>query len=138
RAWGGRRGLPGAAALRPARPPTVGGVVPAGTRGVAAARLRAAALPAPTLLLGAEDVPVGKPDPTGYLWAARLLGRGARHCLVVEDAEAGARAAGAAGMDCVGVGPALEGRRDLTVAHVPDLSHLRVSLEGDVLVVGVL
>ncbi|WP_346151670.1 HAD-IA family hydrolase [Nonomuraea recticatena] len=134
----GLRGLPGAAELLAALPSTLWAVVTTGTGAVAAARLRAAALPAPTLLLGAEDLPVGKPDPTGYQWAARLLGRGARHCLVVEDAEAGARAAGAAGMDCVGVGPALEGRRDLTVAHVPDLSHLRVSVEGDVLVVGVL
>ena len=39
----------------------------------------------------------GKPDPEGYLLAARKLGADPRRCLVVEDAEAGVRAGQAAG-----------------------------------------
>jgi mannitol-1-/sugar-/sorbitol-6-phosphatase len=37
-------------------------------------------------------------------------------CLVVEDAVAGAEAARAAGMDCLGIGSAFDGRPGLTVA----------------------
>lgn len=132
----GLRAMPGAADALAAVPEKAWAVVTSGTRAVAAARLSAAGLPAPALLLGAEDVPWGKPDPTGYLWAARLLGVDAPRCLVVEDAEAGARAAGAAGMDCLGVGPALVDRPDLVRAHVPDLSHVRISAEGGSVTVG--
>ncbi|WP_433214651.1 HAD-IA family hydrolase [Microtetraspora malaysiensis] len=132
----GVRALPGAAALLTALPPKAWAVVTSGTRAVAHARLSAAGLPMPALLLGAEDVPAGKPDPIGYLWAAQLLGSVAPHCLVVEDAEAGARAARAAGMDCLGVGSALEDRPDLVVAHVPELSHVRASVEGGSLAIG--
>ena len=39
----------------------------------------------------------GKPDPEGYLLAARELGADPGRCLVVEDAEAGVRAGRAAG-----------------------------------------
>ena len=39
----------------------------------------------------------GKPDPEGYLLAARKLGVDPRRCLVVEDAAAGVTAGHAAG-----------------------------------------
>ena len=58
---------------------------------LAAARIR------PGLLVTAEDVRAGKPDPEGYLQAARRLGADPRRCLVVEDAEAGVAAGQAAG-----------------------------------------
>ena len=58
---------------------------------LAAARIR------PALLITADDVRAGKPDPEGYLLAARKLGADPRRCLVVEDAEAGVRAGRAAG-----------------------------------------
>ena len=58
---------------------------------LAAARIR------PPLLVTADDVRVGKPDPEGYLLAARKLGADPRRCLVVQDAAAGVRAGRAAG-----------------------------------------
>ena len=58
---------------------------------LAAARIR------PALLVTADDVRAGKPDPEGYLLAVRKLGADPRRCLVVEDAEAGVRAGRAAG-----------------------------------------
>jgi sugar-phosphatase len=62
------------------------------------ARVRlAAARISPALLVTVEDVQAGKPDPEGYLLAARKLGADPRRCLVVEDAEAGVRAGRAAG-----------------------------------------
>jgi mannitol-1-/sugar-/sorbitol-6-phosphatase len=132
----GLRALPGAAALLAALPPKAWAVVTSGTRAVATARLSAAGLPMPALLIGAEDVPAGKPDPVGYLWAAQLLGSTARHCLVVEDAKAGAEAAGAAQMDCLGVGAALEGRPDLVIAHVPELTYVHASVHENTLIIG--
>jgi sugar-phosphatase len=58
---------------------------------LAVARIR------PRLLVTAEDVRAGKPDPEGYLQAARRLAADPRRCLVVEDAEAGVAAGQAAG-----------------------------------------
>ena len=58
---------------------------------LAAARIR------PALLVTSEDVRAGKPDPEGYLLAARKLGVDPRRCLVVEDAAAGVTAGHAAG-----------------------------------------
>ncbi|MDO4620424.1 MAG: beta-phosphoglucomutase [Lachnospiraceae bacterium] len=48
-----------------------------------------------------------KPDPEVFLLAADLLGVPAKDCLVVEDAEAGIRAAAAGGMDAAGIGAAV-------------------------------
>ncbi|HVH21651.1 MAG TPA: HAD family hydrolase [Pseudonocardia sp.] len=41
-----------------------------------------------------DDISAGKPDPEGYLLAARRLGVDPARCLVVEDAEPGGRPAG--------------------------------------------
>lgn len=51
--------------------------------------------------ISVEDVARGKPEPDGYLLAAQRLGVAADRCLVVEDSEAGARAAIAAGATCL-------------------------------------
>jgi beta-phosphoglucomutase len=57
------------------------------------------------VVVAAEDVPVGKPAPDGYLRALALLDSGlaASDVLVLEDAEAGIAAANAAGMRCIAV-----------------------------------
>ena len=47
-----------------------------------------------------------KPDPEVFLLAARLLHEDPGHCIVVEDADAGIRAARAAGMGAFAVGTA--------------------------------
>jgi len=54
-------------------------------------------------LVGAEDYKHGKPDPEPFLTAARLLKVAPADCLVFEDAEAGIKAAEAAGMTWVRV-----------------------------------
>ncbi len=48
--------------------------------------------------IGAESVRVGKPDPEGFLLAARALDVDPAECVVFEDSEAGLLAARAAGM----------------------------------------
>jgi mannitol-1-/sugar-/sorbitol-6-phosphatase len=58
------------------------------------ARLR---LPEPPLIIDAAAVSRGKPEPDGYLLAARELGVDPKGCLVIEDAPSGIAAARAAG-----------------------------------------
>ena len=78
-------------------------IVTSGTHGVASARLRTAGLPIPEVLVTADRVSRGKPDPEGYLAAARALGFTAAGCIVVEDAPAGVEAARRAGMRCIAI-----------------------------------
>ena len=69
---------------------------------LARTRLAAAGI-RPALLVTIDDVRHGKPDPEGYLLAARKLGANPRRCLVVEDAEAGVAAGRAAGAVVAGL-----------------------------------
>jgi HAD superfamily hydrolase (TIGR01509 family) len=64
---------------------------------LARARLGAADID-PPVLVTVEDVAAGKPDPEGYLLAARRLGVAPGECLVVEDSQPGIDAGRAAGM----------------------------------------
>jgi sugar-phosphatase len=93
--------MPGAAELLKSLPDNCWCVVTSGTRYLATSRLRLANLPIPRVLVSAEDVAKGKPDPEPYLMGAKLLGVKAAECLVIEDAPAGIAAARAAGMKVV-------------------------------------
>jgi mannitol-1-/sugar-/sorbitol-6-phosphatase len=72
-------------------------------RTVATFRIAVGGLPMPSVLLTADDVARGKPDPEGYLRAAELLGIPPQDCVIVEDAPAGLAAGRAAGMRAIGV-----------------------------------
>ena len=65
---------------------------------LARARLAAAGLVAPPVLVTSDQVAHGKPAPDPYLLAADRLGVDPTACLVVEDAPAGVAAGRAAGM----------------------------------------
>ena len=58
------------------------------------------------VVVAAEDVRRGKPDPEVYLLAARRLGVEPAQCLVFEDAVVGVQAARRAGMRAIGVSTA--------------------------------
>jgi sugar-phosphatase len=94
-------------------------------RALALARLRAAGLPTPEILVTAEQVEAGTPDPEGYLRAAVLLGVAPVNCLVLEGAPAGVDAGLAAGMTVVAV-TTTHAESDLQSAHmrVADLTSL--------------
>jgi len=103
-------GLPGAHDLLSAIPPSRWAVVTSGTGALARARLRAAGLPPPAVLVTADDVTRGKPDPEGYLRAAATLGIPIGDAVVVEDSPGGIRAARRAGARAVvGVSPRARG-----------------------------
>ncbi len=74
-----------------------GAVVTSATRSLGMARLEAAKLPIPEVVVSADDVTHGKPDPEPYVLAASRLGVAPEQCLVVEDAPSGIAAARAAG-----------------------------------------
>jgi len=92
----GIRATPGAELVR-TLPPEAWAVVTSGSRAVASARLAAAGLPAPQVLVSADDVARGKPQPDAYLLAASALGVNAAQCIAIEDTPAGIAAGRAAG-----------------------------------------
>jgi mannitol-1-/sugar-/sorbitol-6-phosphatase len=88
--------LPGALAVLTQRALPVA-VVTSASHAVARIRLTRAGLPVPAVLIGADDVARGKPDPLPYLRAAQLLQVAASDCVAVEDTPAGLIAIRAAG-----------------------------------------
>jgi sugar-phosphatase len=88
-------------------------VVTSATRALAELRMRAVNLPIPAVLISADDVQRGKPDPQGFTLAARKLGVPIEECLVFEDSPAGVAAGTAAGAQVVIVG----GRVSASAGH---------------------
>jgi sugar-phosphatase len=122
--------MPGAAELLTSIPEGRWCVVTSGTRYLATSRLKHANLSLPRILVSADDVSKGKPDPEPYLTGARLLGMKASDCLVVEDAPAGILAARAGGMKVIGMTstyPASALRADVVIQK---LAQIKVSRDG--------
>ena len=95
--------MPGAIELVRAVPEGRWGVVTSGTRHLATKRLRLFGIPIPKVMVTADDVAKGKPDPAPYLRGAELLGVNPSECLVIEDAPAGIKSAHAGGMKVIGL-----------------------------------
>jgi mannitol-1-/sugar-/sorbitol-6-phosphatase len=127
--------VPGAGALLRSIPYGAWGIATSAPRAIAVARLAQAGLDQPTVIVAAEDVAHGKPDPQGYLAAARRLGVPPASCLVVEDAPAGVAAARAAGMRVVAVAtthlPSALREADACVASLADLTVVAGSKGGN-------
>jgi sugar-phosphatase len=79
-------------------------VVTSGVRDLATARLRAAGVPLPGVVVTAEDVTAGKPDPEPYLTGAERLGLRPAEVIVLEDSRSGIAAGLAAGATVLGIG----------------------------------
>ena len=122
--------IPGAADLLASLDPDRWAVVTSAGTELALRRLESVGLPPPRVLVSADDVTVGKPDPEGYRKAAERLGVDPVAGIVFEDAEVGLLAARACGATPVvvgdHVGPAAEG-----LLRVPDLRSVRVRTIGD-------
>ena len=117
--------VPGTHALLASLPIDAWAVVTSGARPVARLRLRHVGLPIPATLISGDDVERGKPDPEGYLAAAKALGYEPNECIVIEDAPAGLQAARAAGMRSIGIAgtfpPSALTAADVVVAAFQDL-----------------
>jgi sugar-phosphatase len=95
--------LPGAVESLTSLPPDSWAIVTSGRRNHVMQCLRTSALPRPTVLVCGDEIRRGKPDPEGFLLAARRLGVSPAACIVVEDAPVGIQAARAAGMTAIAV-----------------------------------
>jgi sugar-phosphatase len=106
-------------------------IVTSAPRLLAEARIAAAGLPVPDVLVAAEDVERGKPAPDPFLLGARKLGVAPGACLVFEDTLAGLQSATAAGMASIVVTATHAHPLETDVADVPDYEELRAVIETD-------
>jgi mannitol-1-/sugar-/sorbitol-6-phosphatase len=113
---------PGAEAVLAALPPERVAIVTSGGVRLSSARIAAAGLARPAVVVTADDVSLGKPDPAPYLMGAAKLGFPPERCLVVEDAPAGVISARAAGCPVVGV---LTTHTELDAPSVRTLAEVR-------------
>ena len=121
--------IEGAGELLRGLPPESWAIVTSGIRAVADFRIRLMGLPSPRVMICADDIERGKPDPEGYLTAAARLGMSPADCIVIEDAPAGIEAAHSAGMRVIaiiGTYPAqMLGTADVVVNRLKDLTFSR-------------
>jgi len=110
--------IPGALELLQSIPPDAWGIATSGTHAIASTRLAFGGLPVPDVLITAEDVVAGKPDPEPYLFAAVMLGAKPARCVVIEDAPAGIQSGRTAGMHVIGVISSAYKADELRQAHV--------------------
>lgn len=117
--------IEGARDFLAALPPDRWAIVTSAPIDLARARLAAAGLAEPRIMVTAEDVAVGKPDPQCYLLGAERIGIDPSEILVFEDVIAGVMAGEAAGADVMVITAthqhALETRHP-TLPHYRDLS----------------
>jgi sugar-phosphatase len=114
--------IQGAAQLVRSLPSGTWAIATSGTRDTALTRIRHAGVPVPAVLVTADDVTHGKPDPEAYSIAATKLGLAPERCVVIEDAPAGVSAGRAAGMRVIAVAtthaPAALGEADVIAARL--------------------
>jgi sugar-phosphatase len=124
----GLKPIDGALDLIDSLPEDCWAVVTSADAALARRRLGACGLPVPRVLITAESVERGKPDPRCYQLGAEGLGLDPRDCIVFEDADVGLAAGRAAGAQVVAVAStqSAEGLDRKGELWVPNLSGLRV------------
>jgi mannitol-1-/sugar-/sorbitol-6-phosphatase len=123
--------MPGAVELVRSIPDGRWGVVTSGSRPLASNRLRYCGLPVPKVLVTADDVAHGKPDPEPYLKGAEWLGFASAECMVIEDAPAGIESARAAGMKVIGMASTYgAGRLGHADVVVEELGQIQITSNG--------
>lgn len=123
--------IPGAVDFVRRLPPERWAVVTSATTALASARMRAAGIEPPKIMITAEDVTRGKPDPAGYRLAAERLGVDVAECLVFEDAEAGIKAGEAAGADVMVITAAWTHSLETTHPTAAGYADLRLEVDAD-------
>ena len=124
--------IAGARELLQALPSDRWAVVTSGIRPVAEFRLRHTRLPVPSVMICADEIARGKPNPEGYLSAAARLGHSAADRIVIEDTTAGIESAHTAGMRVIAIASTYPRERLTTAdAVVERLTDLSVILDRD-------
>jgi mannitol-1-/sugar-/sorbitol-6-phosphatase len=111
------------------------GIVTSCGRPAALARLAAARLPGPAVLVTADDVARHKPAPDGYQLGCQRLGVAPATAVVFEDAPSGLAAARAAGTQVIAV-QTTHRAEELTAADAiaADLAHVQFRPGGDIVI----
>ncbi|VXB87506.1 HAD-IA family hydrolase [Aeromicrobium sp. 9AM] len=126
--------VPGASAFVASIPSERTALVTSAPLALARTRMADAGVPMPPVVVPAEDVTNGKPDPEGYTRAASLLRHDPAETVVFEDAPAGIESARSAGAQVVVVGsydgPSAEG-----LPRIPDFTAARAAFDADELVI---
>ncbi len=112
--------IPGAVEFLNSVPGDQWALVTSAPKALALRRLQAAGIAPPAVLVTAEDVAIGKPNPACYELGAQRLGVPVQDCLVFEDATVGIRAGEAAGADVLVV----------TSTHLKPMLTEHPSIEG--------
>jgi len=121
--------IPGAAAFLKSLPADRWAMVTSAPRDLALRRMAAAGIPEPVVMITAEDVSAGKPDPAGYRLAAKRLGLEPADCLIFEDATVGIQAAEAAGAPLLII--TTTHQHPLETAHATIASYRDIALSID-------
>ena len=121
--------IPGAAAFLKSLPADRWAMVTSAPRDLALRRMAAAGIPEPAVMITAEDVTAGKPDPAGYRLAANRLGLEPADCLIFEDATVGIQAAEAAGAPLMII--TTTHQHPLETAHATIASYRDIALSID-------
>ena len=121
--------IPGAAAFLKSLPADRWAMVTSAPRDLALRRMAAAGIPEPAVMITAEDVSAGKPDPAGYRLAAKRLGLEPADCLIFEDATVGIQAAEAAGAPLMII--TTTHQHPLETAHATIASYRDIALSID-------
>jgi len=125
--------VPGAKELLSALGDYPWAIVTSAWRTLAEARIKAAGLPMPKVLISVDDVCHGKPSPEGFLKAAEQLGIEHDQSLVFEDTRPGIEAGLSAGMQVIGLlttVPAAELQHDILI---PDFRAVTISYDDQLI-----
>ena len=104
-------------------------IVTSADRSLAEVRLRAVGIPFPEVLISADLIHHGKPDPECYLLAAERLGVRPAECVVFEDSPSGALSGRRAGMPVIAVGPYVDESIGATL-RVHDFTKMSVTWDA--------
>ncbi|EMY7536153.1 HAD-IA family hydrolase [Salmonella enterica] len=110
-------------------------IVTSGVKTVSMRSLMGAGIPVPNIMITAEDVSRGKPDPEPYLKAASRLGVNPDNCLVFEDANSGIRSAIAAGMSVISIGTTGHSFSDNISTHLDDYKNISIAIKDDLITI---
>jgi mannitol-1-/sugar-/sorbitol-6-phosphatase len=106
-------------------------IVTSAWRTLAEARVIAAGLPLPKVIVPVDEIRNGKPDPEGFLCAAERLGIPPEECLVFEDTRPGIEAGMSAGMQVVAILTTVAANQLRHRPLIRDFHDVTISPEGD-------
>jgi sugar-phosphatase len=124
--------MPGALRLLNRLPAGSWAVVTSGSVRLAESSIRKAGLPEPPILITAEDVQAGKPNPEPFMRAMGVLDVSSEECIVIEDSPHGIASGRAAGVRVLAVGTTFPPHLlDHANWLIPNLEKITVTSQAD-------